>query len=229
LFPLIEGSKWLTYSLVAMTFLPIVVLIVWWFVKKSFWRGSLVMFGCVAPILALHLFTSMKTTLWMIMIGVVGITWVSGLDYIFGGWKQLRAHGDFNRADGVRVIGALAMPFLLFATLVRTPAPAWPIFGIFALELSVGGLDNLLSHHKRATKALAWGSRVLGICIMLGAALLLPAYSAYFLYAAFAGSLVGTALEFWHGRDYFLDKRIRDRALKEQLPDSATKPVKIDE
>jgi hypothetical protein len=212
-----------------MTFLPIVVLIVWWFVKKSFWRGSLVMFGCVAPILALHLFTSMKTTLWMIMIGVVGITWVSGLDYIFGGWKQLRAHGDFNRADGVRVIGALAMPFLLFATLVRTPAPAWPIFGIFALELSVGGLDNLLSHHKRATKALAWGSRVLGICIMLGAALLLPAYSAYFLYAAFAGSLVGTALEFWHGRDYFLDKRIRDRALKEQLPDSATKPVKIDE
>jgi CDP-diacylglycerol--glycerol-3-phosphate 3-phosphatidyltransferase len=229
LFPLVGNSPWLTWSLVVMTFLPIVVLIVWWFVKKSFWRGSLVMFGCVAPILALHLFTDMKTTLWMIMIGIVGLTWVSGLDYIFGGWKQLAARGDFNRADGVRVIGGLAMPGLLFAVLVYAPAPSWPIFGILALELSVGGLDNLLSHHKRATKALAWGSRVIGICIMLALALLVPAYAQWFLYAAFAGSLVGTSLEFWHGRDYFLDKRIRDRALKEQLPDSASQPVSIDE
>jgi len=115
----------------------------------------------------------------------------------------------------VRLIGGLAMPGLLFAVLVKTPAPAWPIFAILALELAVGGLDNLLSHHQRATKALAWGSRVLGVCGLVLGALLVPAHSDLFLYAATAVSLVGVALEFWHGRDYFLDKRIRDRALRE--------------
>ena len=72
--------------------------------------------------------------------------------------------------DAVRLIGALTLPALLFAVLVETDAPAWPVFTILAFELSVGGLDNLLSHHKKATKALAWGSRVLGVSALLGAA-----------------------------------------------------------
>ena len=54
------------------------------------------------------------------MIGVVAITWISGLDYIVVGWKQLRGRGDFARADVVRLVGALAMPILLFAVLVYT-------------------------------------------------------------------------------------------------------------
>ena len=33
--------------------------------------------------------------------------------------------------------------------------------------------------------------------------------------AATAVSFIGVAVEFWRGRDYFLDKRIRDRALRE--------------
>jgi CDP-diacylglycerol--glycerol-3-phosphate 3-phosphatidyltransferase len=221
LFPLVGKSPWLTWSLVVMTFLPLVVLAVWCVVKRKFWRGSLVMFACVAPILALHLFTDMKTTLWMIMLGIVALTWISGLDYIIVGWPQLRAKGDFNRSDAVRLIGGLALPILVFAVLVKTPSPSWPIFAILSLELSVGGLDNLLSHHKVATKALAWGGRVLSVCILVGAALALPAYAAYFMYAATAVSLVGVAAEFWRGRDYFLDKRIRDRALREQAAEPA--------
>ena len=31
----------------------------------------------------------------------------SGIDYVLIGWKQLRGRGDFRRADGVRLIGAL--------------------------------------------------------------------------------------------------------------------------
>ena len=150
------------------------------------------------------------------MIGIVAITWISGIDYIMVGWKQLRGRGDFARADGVRLIGSLALPILLFAVLVYTDAPRWRIFAILAFELAVGGLDNLLSHHKVATQALAWGGRVLGVSALARRG------------AARAGvlrgagdrrrgrcSLVGVAAEFWRGRDYFLDKRIRDKALRE--------------
>ena len=216
LFPLVgPDSVFLTWFLIALTGGPLLVMAGFWLAKKKFWRGALVMSGSVAPILALHLHGDVQLTIRWIMFAVVGLTWLSAFDYIAIGWKQLRGRGDFSRADGVRLIGALGMPSLLFAVLVTTPAPAWPIFAVISLELAVGGLDNLMSHHKRATKALAWGSRVLGICALLGGALLVPAQAAWFLYGATAISLVGVAAEFWRGRDYFLDKRIRDRALRE--------------
>jgi phosphatidylglycerophosphate synthase len=101
------------------------------------------------------------------------------------------------------------------------PAPAWPIFLILATELAVGGLDNLMSHHRRATKALAWGGRVLGVCVLLGTALVAPRHAGPLAMLAAAVSLGGVAAEFWRGRDYFLDKRIRDKALREAaVPDA---------
>ncbi|MDX2091604.1 MAG: CDP-alcohol phosphatidyltransferase family protein [Kofleriaceae bacterium] len=216
LFPLMgPDSKGLTWFLIILTVTPLLVMAYFWLVKKKFWRGALVMSGSVAPILALHLHGDVQLTTRWIMIAVVGLTWISGLDYIAIGWKQLRGRGDFAMADLVRLVGAIALPWLLFAVLVKTNAPAWPIFAILSLELAVGGLDNLMSHHKRATKALAWGSRVLGVCGLLTAALLVKEHASVFLYAATAVSLVGVAAEFWRGRDYFLDKRIRDRALRE--------------
>lgn len=214
LFPLVENPASLTWLLGLLTGLPLVVMVVWWVVKRSFWRGALLMSAAVAPVLGLHLYGDPRLTLRVIMLAVVALTWISGIDYIVIGWKQLRGRGDFARADAVRLIGALAMPGLIFAVLVETPAPAWPIFAILALELAVGGLDNLLSHHKRATKALAWGSRVLGVCALLTGALIDPSHAAYWLYAATAVSLIGVTAEFWIGRDYFLDKRIRDRAAR---------------
>ena len=215
LFPLVVNPANLTLLLGILTGAPLVVMAGFWVFKRKFWRGALVMSGSVAPILGLHLYGDPLLTVRWIMFAVVAITWISGIDYIVIGWKQLRGRGDFARADAVRLIGALAMPGLLFAVLVETTVPAWPVFAILAFELSVGGLDNLLSHHKRATKALAWGSRVLGVCLLLTASLLVPAYADLLAYAAVAVSVIGVALEFWHGRDYFLDKRIRDRALRE--------------
>jgi CDP-diacylglycerol--glycerol-3-phosphate 3-phosphatidyltransferase len=215
LFPLVGDPTFLTWLLAILTAAPLVVMAGFWVFKRKFWRGALVMSGSVAPILAVHLYGDMSLTLHWIMFAVVGITWISAIDYIAIGWKQLRGRGDFSKADAVRLIGALAMPGLLFGVLVETPAQPWPVFAIFALELAVGGLDNLMSHHKRATKALAWGSRVIGVCLLLTAALLVPAHADLFAIAATAVSLVGVAAEFWRGRDYFLDKRIRDRALRE--------------
>jgi CDP-diacylglycerol--glycerol-3-phosphate 3-phosphatidyltransferase len=217
LFPLVGNPRVLTWFLSISTALPLIVMGAIWVFKKKFFRGGLVMSASVAPILAMHLAFSPLWTIRWILFATVAITWISGLDYIAVGWKQLRGRGDFSRADGVRLIGALALPGLLFANLVSVPiwVPAWPIFTILSLELAVGGLDNLMSHHKRATKALAWGGRVLGVCTLLTAGLLLPNHADLFLYGAVAVSTVGVAAEFWRGRDYFLDKRIRERALRE--------------
>jgi len=214
LFPLVENQSFLTWLLIAGVVSPLIAMVALWFVRKKLWRGAFVMSGSFVPILAVHLHGDMALTIHVIMFMVVALTWISGIDYIVVGWKQLRGRGDFSRADAVRIIGALALPLIAYKVLIG-PAPAWPVFIVLAFELAVGGLDNLLSHHKRATKALAWGSRVLGVCALLGAALAVPEHAGLFAILAAAVSVVGVSAEFWRGRDYFLDKRIRDKALRE--------------
>jgi CDP-diacylglycerol--glycerol-3-phosphate 3-phosphatidyltransferase len=214
LFPLVGNQQFLTWLLVTGVVGPIVAMLVLYVVRRKLWRGAFVMTASILPILLLHLHGDLDLTIWAIMLYIVAITWISGIDYLVIGWKQLRGRGDFSRADAVRIVGALALPMLLYKVLVG-PGPAWPIFVILAFELAVGGLDNLMSHHKRATKALAWGGRVLGVCVLLGAALLVPAWAEPFSIFAAAISVIGVFAEFWRGRDYFLDKRIRDKALRE--------------
>jgi len=113
------------------------------------------------------------------IIGILAITWISGIDYIISGYRQLRGRGDFTRADGVRLLGS----FLAADLAVRGP-PLHPMCRAGRSSRSSrsssrsGGLDNLLSHHKSATLALAWGGRVLGVSILLLGALLLPSEAA---------------------------------------------------
>jgi CDP-diacylglycerol--glycerol-3-phosphate 3-phosphatidyltransferase len=217
LFPLIPAAKqhYLVWGLGVLVALPIPIIAYNCLVRKKLWRGGVIMTASVLPVFGLAWYGDTTLTLRWIMIAVVGLTWASGIDYIVIGWKQLRGRGDFAKADAVRLIGALALPALLFAVLVKTPAPAWPVFTILAFELAVGGLDNLLSHHKKATKALAWGSRVLGVSALLGLALLVPEHAVWFSAVAAAVSVIGVSAEFWRGRDYFMDKRIRDKARRE--------------
>lgn len=214
LIPLVGNQSFLTWLLIAGVASPMVAMVALWIIRKKIWRGAFVMSGSFVPILAFHLHGDMELTVQAIMFMIVAITWISGFDYVLVGWRQLRGRGDFSRADGVRILGGLALPMLAYPVLIG-PAPAWPIFLILAFELAVGGLDNLMSHHKRATQALAWGGRVLGVCVLLTAALVLPAYAAPLSILAALVSLVGVFAEFWRGRDYFLDKRIRDKALRE--------------
>jgi CDP-diacylglycerol--glycerol-3-phosphate 3-phosphatidyltransferase len=213
LFPLLgPGSQFLTWLLVAGVAAPIVATVVLWIVKRKLWRGALVMSVSFAPILGLHLHGDIPLTVEAIMIGVVAITWISGIDYVVIGWPKLRARGDFSRADAVRLIGALAMPVLLFGVLVKTDAPAWPVFLILSLELAAGGLDNLLSHHKKATPALIWGGRVLGISALLGGALALPGLAAELsiVAAVVSGARGGGAV--WGGRGDRSGPRVRATA-----------------
>jgi CDP-diacylglycerol--glycerol-3-phosphate 3-phosphatidyltransferase len=208
LFPLLHSHRMFMIGLlVTGAIVPILAMIGLWIARKKFWRGAFVMSASFVAILLVFFYDEADAPR-AIMIGIVAITWISGLDYIIVGWPKLRAHGDFNKADGVRLLGSLLLPFLLFAVLVETDAPRWTIFTILAFELAVGGLDNLLSHHKVATLALAWGGRVLGISVLLGAALLLKDFATPLTILASAVSVVGVVAEFWRGRPYYVDALI---------------------
>jgi phosphatidylglycerophosphate synthase len=108
-----------------------------------------------------------------------------------------------------------------------TPVAAWPLATILAAEVSVGGLDNLLSHHRVSAGAATWGARVLGTSAILGAILLLSerghtASLSWLAAGAAVLTVVGVGWEFWRGRDYYVDRRMREKALRETSPTDDT-------
>src|SRR5262245_43180023 len=127
LFPLVEDPRYVTWILIAGVAGPLLAMLGLYVGRKKLWRGAIVMAASGLPILALHLHGDIALTVRVIMLYVVAITWISGLDYLVVGWKQLRGRGDFARADAVRLIGGLALPLLLYQVLVG-PGPASPIF-----------------------------------------------------------------------------------------------------
>ena len=204
LFPLLNSHRTFMIGLLVTGMVgPVVAMLGLWIARRKLWRGALAMSASFVAILLVFLWDEAYAPR-AIMFGVVAITWISGLDYIIVGWPKLRAHGDFNKADGVRLLGALLLPFLLFSVLYYTDAPRWTVFAILAFELAVGGLDNLLSHHKVATLALAWGGRVLGTSLLLGGALVFPSLAMPLAILATAISVGGVSAEFYRGRSYYM-------------------------
>ncbi|MEO8846233.1 MAG: hypothetical protein ABI591_33215, partial [Kofleriaceae bacterium] len=204
LFPLVDNRTILLGIIAVGIALPLVAMAGLYLVKKKLWLAALWMSLSFCGLMAVYLIRPEYGPP-AVMIGVLALTWISGFDYIAVGWKQLRGRADFRRADTVRLIGALSVPILAYAVLEYTDAPRWTIFTILAFELAVGGLDNLLSHHKVATKALAWGGRVLGVSTMLGAALLFPTFAVPFSIVAAAGSAGGVIAEFVRGKPYYVN------------------------
>ena len=208
--------------LIAGMVLPPVATAGLWFARKKFWMGAVVMWLSFFVLAWLHYNDDLKLTMDVIMITVVGMTWLSGFDYVRAGFTQLSGRGDFSRFDAVRIVGSISMPWLAFAALMYTPMSPWPIAAILACELAVGGLDNLLSHHGAAAGATPWGVRVLGISALLGAALVLTdqghaSHAEWLGIAAAAMSIVGVAIIFWKGRDYYVDQRLRSKQMHESL------------
>jgi cardiolipin synthase (CMP-forming) len=215
LFPLMEGGRAMTILFVAGIVAPLVAAGALWAIRKRLWKGAFFMSLGFGAVLAVHQRGDDLFTMKFCMGVIVAITWISGIDYIAGGWSQLRGRGDFNRADAVRLLSSVLLPAAVFTALVESPAPAWAVIAVLSLELAVGGLDNLLSHHKRALRSLAWGTRTLGAAALLGGAVVFGGKAAEVLaILAAVVSLVGVGIEFWRGRDYYLDARIRDKAAR---------------
>lgn len=214
LFPLIGSRQGITIMLAIGVALPLIGGGVLYAIRKKVWPGAFWMSGAFVAIMLVHLRGPETLTLEVMMGLIVAITWISGVDYVLVGFRQLRGRGDFGRADLVRLLAAVVLPIAVFAALVESPAPAWPVLAVLALELAVGGLDNLLSHHRRAANALLWGARTLGAAVLLGLTVVVEDQATLLAIAAAGVSLAGVGWEFWRGRDYYLDKRIRELALR---------------
>lgn len=213
LFPLTDGGRVMNWLFWAGIFGPLVAAGALWVIKRKLWRGAFFMSAAFVAVMIVYKRGDHRFTMDFCMFVIVAITWISGADYILGGWKQLRGRGDFNRADLVRLVSSVVTPAAVFTALVESPAPAWPVITVLAVELAMGGLDNLLSHHKQASGALWWGTRTLGAAALLGLAALVDGSAATWLaIAAAVVTVAGVAWEFWRGRDYYLDQRIRDKA-----------------
>ncbi len=213
LFPLTEGGDGMTYIFAGGIALPLLAAAALYAIKRTLWRGAFWMSAVFVALLLIHRHDP-SWTMKAVMGMIVAITWLSGIDYVVAGWTQLRGRGDFNRSDAVRMISSVVLPLAVFAALAERAPPAWALIGVLSLELAVGGLDNLLSHHRRASGALVWGARSLGAAGLCGAAALWPAQATPLTIAAFVVSTIGVAWEFARGRDYYLDKRIRRKALE---------------
>lgn len=223
LFLLLWDNRPVMYGLIiAFIVAPLIAMTLLWLVKRRFWTGALIMSALSAPLLFLYMYGSVGRVVEVLMIVVVALTWMSGIDYVMLGLRQLRGRGDFRGSDAIRLLSAVVLPVLIFAALVQTAMPAWPLATILAVEVAVGGLDNLLSHHKAHASALTWSLRVLGCSAVLGAALALDAggHERPLLWLGILATIIsvgGVAWEFIRGRDYYVDRRMREKALRESL------------
>lgn len=220
LFLMLPGERAFLYGLiVASIAIPLAALGLLWLIRRRFWPGALIMGVLPVPLLYLHGQGDTALVSAYVLLVVVGVTWLSGVDYIFVALRELRGRGDFGRADVVRIVGALVLPAAIFAVL-DTPMPVWAPAIVLNAELSVGGLDNLLSHHKAAAGALSWSLRVLGTTALFALAIFvaLDVQQLTWLGAAAALlSVAGVSREFWRGRDFYVDQRLRDKATRAPL------------
>lgn len=188
------------------TALPFVLIIGRYAVKRVFWRGALIFAAWeMAALLPLWLF-GVETAVQTLILTVIGVTWLSGWDYIAPA-VPLVMRGQLDRGDWVRLLGGLIVPVVLVWSQENGHLPTWVIMLTMGLEMAVGGLDNLLCQNGAQGSALAWGLRVgLVSLLTLAAALRLgPGWpNTAFIMAAGGVSLLGTALEFYRGRRYYL-------------------------
>jgi CDP-diacylglycerol--glycerol-3-phosphate 3-phosphatidyltransferase len=209
-FALMHDRDVLWTMLIIATIVPLPALIAFAVIKRRLWKGALIMFGlgCFLDVLVWQ--TAMPDTIYIMCIILALATWGSGVDYFVAGMRELKGRGDLGRSDVVRIVGALAIPALVIATIVETDAPMWVPTAILCLELAVGGLDNLLAHHNASSGAAAWSARSLGAAALLGAILLASQQGHTDLvdplaYAAIAVSIIGVAREFYRGRTHYID------------------------
>jgi cardiolipin synthase (CMP-forming) len=208
LFLLVQDPAIMKGILIGGIIAPLVAMTALYVIRKKLWVGALVMSGLIAALLGVYIERPGYAGEF-IMIVIVALTWISGIDYFAGAAKQVR---ELRAIDRVQLAGSIAVPCTMFAALVESPAPAWPLLTVLALELAVGGLDNLLSHHKAGSTATAWGIRTLGASALLLGAVLAPAAATWLAVTAAAISTAGVAWEFWRGRSYYLDQKTRDKA-----------------
>jgi CDP-diacylglycerol--glycerol-3-phosphate 3-phosphatidyltransferase len=214
LMALLVSKDMITFLVFLSAMAPLVPLLYVAVTQRRFFRSAAVMSGFLLLLTSLYYFpASIMTSIEVSLYIIAALTWLSGLDYLVIGLPKLYEKGGFHRGDVVRLFGALAIPVTATLCLVKSAVSPIPAISIIAIELAVGGLDNLLSHHKSNSSAWTWSTRTLGTAGLLGLCLALPEHASLFAWAALGLSFIGVSYEFWRGRDFYLDEKTRDEAV----------------
>ena len=187
------------------TLVALLFIVVRYAVKRVFWWGSLIFGGWVAALLIPQALYGSRVTTGVLMVSISVITWMSAWVYITPVGPMIFGR-KLDASDWVRVLGGLVVPLVLLVAMARGELPTWAIMLTMGLELAVGGLDNLLCFHGAQSSALGWGVRVGLVALLTGLALRGGELAAPLLYAACAVSVIGTALEFYRGRSFYLEE-----------------------
>jgi len=186
--------------------LPLVGFAVRYLVVKKYWKGAAAFAVSFTVLLLVHeVWGSLLTALWL-MYFIVGLTWWTGLEYLFG-IRSLAGKGRIHASEVVRLTTACALPFIAVAAQTANLAPKWCIIALVSIELAHGGLDNLLGHHHAQQGAVPWGLRLGAEIGLLGYSLVATSVAAaqWNAIAALAVGAIGLTLAFAQKRAFYLD------------------------
>jgi hypothetical protein len=173
---------------------------------RRHWKGAGWFAITFAVLLLIHRTFGGHVLAVALMYFIVGVTWASGLGYLFSVGK-LRGHGRVTAGELVRLATSIALPALAVLAQSRADSPSWAIIAIIAFEMAHGGLDNLLSHNQAEASATSWGLRTGTECVCFLVAWLAPS-SRVTLTAclvALAVSTLGLVFAFAQKRRFYLD------------------------
>jgi phosphatidylglycerophosphate synthase len=146
------------------------LLAVWWRVERKtlpLWLGATpLLLWTVAAVAWLRSGQDAALVVFLLM---VFFTWVSGFDYLTGSVRAFRNTGGVSRHDVVRVIWSFAHGMALVPLLGTTPAFAVPVIITLCAELSLGGVENLVTAERKrwargSVVPTMLGAIVVGVC-----------------------------------------------------------------
>lgn len=106
----------------------------------------------------------LEAAFWIFMI-MVGLTWVSGADYLWGAGRRILAAG-LVRQDVTRVVWSLAHGLALVPLLDEHPAAVVAAIVSLSAELSYGGVDNAVAAERaRFARSSVVPSTVLALAV----------------------------------------------------------------
>ena len=186
--------------------LPLLFFTIRYVLVRKYWKGAAAFAVSFTVLLLVHEFAGSKLTSLFLMWFIVGVTWWTGLEYLFG-IRTLAGKGRIHASEVVRLLAAFALPFIAVAAQTANMAPKWCIIALVSIELAHGGLDNLLAHHNAQQGTAGWGFRLGAECGLLGYSLIATSAAAaqWNAIAALGVGTVGITLAFVQKRSYYLD------------------------
>jgi cardiolipin synthase len=203
--------------------LPVVGWLTLRLVRGRSWKGAFWFAVSFTGMFLLEYFFGSRITAVALMYFIVGLTWVSGLGYLYS-VGQLRGRGRVQAADLVRLTTSIALPVVAVLAQARAQVPSWAVIALMAFELAHGGLDNLLAHLRADDSAARWGLRLVAEIALLATAWLVPSATVARSAAvgAFAVATLGLVVAFVQKRRYYLaDAPARPAAVPAAKPAAA--------